>query len=453
MTRRQAIILALYALAEASIIEPLVLLFPSPLRNIDNAVALIVTWALLFCIALSRRWMAQRDTALNTQRLVVGGWLVGMLVISIALVYALQGLDPRDLAVLFVEFAAVVVIWWRGVALGVTHFEPDSARLRLQLGILIFVGFGMVTLFTKDTTLLIFMMPFLVGAAFAMPLSHIERVENSPIGRPVTMDRKWWRSLILSVGAPVALCLLAALLINGEALAAGVRLLVIIVLLPIIAVAFVFGFLISLLASLLFRQSTNVFAGLEGIGEFLQGLAERPEANGGPGFVIPPEVRYLIGLAVLVGIILLLIWLTGRARREETMVRTEYDNLIDLGPTTAPPVMTPMANLFRSLSLRRWLAALTIRRIYARMDHEATKRGYARRAAETPFDHLPLLDSAFPTMHADVRIITDAYVKAHYGEVPDTDEALNVIRDAWERVRATPRPPPPPKPDAAPARG
>jgi hypothetical protein len=56
-------------------------------------------------------------------------------------------------------------------------------------------------------------------------------------------------------------------------------------------------------------------------------------------------------------------------------------------------------------------------------------------------------------MHADVRIITDAYVKAHYGEVPDTDEALNVIRDAWERVRATPRPPPPPKPDAAPARG
>ena len=73
------------------------------------------------------------------------------------------------------------------------------------------------------------------------------------------------------------------------------------------------------------------------------------------------------------------------------------------------------------------------------MRHEAGKRGFGRKPAQTPNDYAPFLSQAYPGVDADLRIITDAYIAAHYGEVPDTDEGLNTIRQAWERVRAVPK--------------
>jgi hypothetical protein len=120
------------------------------------------------------------------------------------------------------------------------------------------------------------------------------------------------------------------------------------------------------------------------------------------------------------------------------VVRADSDNLQDLGPEEVPPP-TIDAAILNTFDLRRWLASVTIRRIYARMSREAGKRGFARKPAQTPNDYAPFLSQAFPGVDAELRIITDAYIAAHYGEVPDTDEALNIIRQSWERVRAVPR--------------
>ena len=88
-----------------------------------------------------------------------------------------------------------------------------------------------------------------------------------------------------------------------------------------------------------------------------------------------------------------------------------------------------------TFNLRRWLASMTIRRICARMSHEAAKRGFARSLHQTPIDYLSQLRQAFPQTAGETRLITDAYIAAHYGQVPDTDAALQEIRQAWERVR------------------
>ena len=144
-------------------------------------------------------------------------------------------------------------------------------------------------------------------------------------------------------------------------------------------------------------------------------------------------------MLALGAIIAILIWLTGRARRDAAHVRADSDNLQDLGPAEPPPQDATESSFWRTFNLRRWLAVLTIRRISARMSHEAGKRGFKRLAAQTPYDYLPRLSDAFPGAEADTRAITNAYIAAHYGEVPDTDEALAQIRMAWERVRATPK--------------
>ena len=83
----------------------------------------------------------------------------------------------------------------------------------------------------------------------------------------------------------------------------------------------------------------------------------------------------------------------------------------------------------------RFLSAITIRRIYANLVRLAADAGYPRGQSQTPYEYEYVLRQALPGSQADVALITEAYVSAHYGQVPDTREALQVIRDCWERVQ------------------
>ena len=92
------------------------------------------------------------------------------------------------------------------------------------------------------------------------------------------------------------------------------------------------------------------------------------------------------------------------------------------------------AALSRSL-VGRFLAAMTIRRIYAHMGALAAERGYPRVPYETPYEYLPTLERSFPSNREDVTRITEAYVAVHYGEVPERPEDLAAVQTAWERIR------------------
>lgn len=439
MNRRRVVTLLLFALAEASVIEPLLLLVPSPLRLVDPGVALGATWLLLSAIAFLRRWLGHREVSALWQRLILGLWLVVMLIVSITIVNTSSLLDPRSLSVIFIEFFGALLVWWRGMALGLTPLGPDAARQRLQIGLLCFIMFAVATVFNPTNNLISFILPFLTGAVFAMPLAHIDHVEQSEIGRPVPLDATWWRGLSLGVGIPLFTSMAVAVLVTGDVIGSGLRLLIAIVLLPVLVVAFIFGYLVTLIASLLFSgMKRNPLELLQNLGTFLQPLQQQAQQNTAVGIEISPELRYAIGLAVLAIIIAIVIWQTARARREAAIVRVESDNLLDLSEDEPPPLPFE-TSILNTFNLRRWLAAVTIRRIYARLCHEAGKRGQARRVAQTPTDYQPQLAMAFPGADADLHIITAAYIAAHYGEAPDTTEALNVIRDAWERVRAVPR--------------
>jgi hypothetical protein len=84
----------------------------------------------------------------------------------------------------------------------------------------------------------------------------------------------------------------------------------------------------------------------------------------------------------------------------------------------------------------RFLSAISIRRIYANLVRLATSAGYPRLESQTPNEYLETLHEALPSNAADLDLITGAYVEAHYGQVPDSQEDLQRIHDAWERVRA-----------------
>jgi hypothetical protein len=84
---------------------------------------------------------------------------------------------------------------------------------------------------------------------------------------------------------------------------------------------------------------------------------------------------------------------------------------------------------------RKLLHALRIRHIYARLMALCADLGHARVASQTPLEFLPTLHRLFPTHRADTGAITRAYVRVRYGELPQADENLAVLRESWAKIR------------------
>ena len=92
------------------------------------------------------------------------------------------------------------------------------------------------------------------------------------------------------------------------------------------------------------------------------------------------------------------------------------------------------------LKVESWMGkgsvfSLVLPLAYARLTAEAARRGERRAPAQTALEYLPGLARAFPGADEDARRVTDAYVNAHYGEVPDTLDKLRAIQAAWARLR------------------
>jgi hypothetical protein len=82
---------------------------------------------------------------------------------------------------------------------------------------------------------------------------------------------------------------------------------------------------------------------------------------------------------------------------------------------------------------RRSIAS--IRKIYASMVDLAAEAGYPRRAAETPYEYRHTLYAAYPSSEGEIDTITEAYVRTHYGEVPDTPQEMAQIVDYWRKLQ------------------
>ena len=83
---------------------------------------------------------------------------------------------------------------------------------------------------------------------------------------------------------------------------------------------------------------------------------------------------------------------------------------------------------------RRWQAAASIRQAYREMCVAAAEKGYPRAESETPYEYLPALAKAWPEHQSEATLITEAYNRAHYGELPETEEELQEILAAWKRL-------------------
>ena len=80
-------------------------------------------------------------------------------------------------------------------------------------------------------------------------------------------------------------------------------------------------------------------------------------------------------------------------------------------------------------------ALASVREMYASLLRLAAWRGIPRDEAETPYELERRLDGTWPQAEEAVGSITEAYVRAHYGERSFSAAEVEVLRAHWERLQ------------------
>ena len=352
----------------------------------------------------------------------------------------------------FSVFVITSFIWWRGIRLAIRHPEINNVGLRLRLGGLIFLP---VITWLGSTLINLNIVPFItmffLSGLTLITLVRAENIEEARSGKSSTLNPAW---LLVVSGAA-----LLVVIISGVAtgIISGDSLFVVLSFLSPLWRAIQFGAAVAgftLLQivypgldifALLVQFLSGIFGGMLGQvsaalreSNFLAGL-EPPELPGVEEAieVLEPTLGgKTLAAIIMVGLVILIGFALARTYRKSTFTTRESEksrkSMEDTENQGAGRRLLERFGL-----LRQWRAAASVRRIYRLMCKEAGLAGYPRLGSETPFEYLPTLYRVWPEHTAETRMVTEAFVRIRYGELPETAEELESIRNAWRIIEAS----------------
>ena len=331
----------------------------------------------------------------------------------------------------------VAACGWLGLLLGDMRLTSANLSRYFYVCILLLVlpAIFFVSDISQDLPWLYFL--FLFAALLALGLGRVEEAarRSQDQGSPFTL---YW---LAQLGLTAAVLLGVVGVAHALNLAHGLGLVIVLVA-PVITVLF-FPF-VYVGAKLL------ILSGLRWAAPAASGepSAEAEVAAQASEAAQPSTLQSLcVGLALLILVLLIVRLFLFTTRRWREMAEDWRQEEQAATPSLGERISEAMEERLMRSSLqlpglnylRRRLVTRSIRRIYAALVALGAERGHPRPAARTPYEHLPELRRAFPGCEAQIAQITDAYIAAHYGQVPETRAALQGIRASWEHVREVAR--------------
>ncbi len=357
----------------------------------------------------------------------------------------------------WIAIMLLVYLWARAIHLANRSLTAESVGFSFRSGVVILIGASFFIRVFADLDVSGFILAYFSTALVAVALARIEEVSLLPNSTRTPFSGFWIGSSVGAVAVLMLLGTIVAFFFLGGGLATVLRWLAPLVVILQILIVGLGALVLMFLEWVLSQFSIDLGVLNQGLEDMLQQLGQllaRPLPSPPPGSVEQTQPLILgilqatITIAIPLSIVLLVLLFTwhrlqqGRrgGPREEaresmfsagamasglrTMLQDGLDRLGEL------------ADLGRYGPGARFLAAVSIRRIYHNLVRLATEGGYPRAKSQTPYEYLPTLYAAMPDSKEELDLITDAYVNAHYGQVPDTREELQRIRDCWERVRS-----------------
>lgn len=401
-----------------------------PLRKQQN-IFFITFWII---VTITIRTLAHNPTGLFDL-----AWLTE---IYINLTTTKNPLIIRDISLFFL----IVLIWWRGITLSHRHVDIDKIGLHVRVSALLITPFAAwLSNLSLPFNPAPFFIAFFVGALMAIAITRAEEIEKYRSGENYPMTPRW---LAIILGTSLAIGFVAwiiAALISGQSIPVivlwlaplwkAITFAATIILSTAVYVALPFLRLLER-AILFFR---NLPVNLPEPIEQAPSAPDDPQAEliEGINAVYNAIFEWIIPIVIIILFLITVLWLLVALSRYfgwRKLGSSEEVKVANPGRDDTAQPFTPMQNLLDRLGLmRRWHAA-SIRRLYRQMTRAATANGYPRGQTQTPYEYLKTLNQAWPTGQAQIQLITRAYVRVRYGEVPETPAELEEIRTAWHTL-------------------
>lgn len=363
-------------------------------------------------------------------------------------------------------FVVLMLVWARGLQLGRREYSVNRAGLRLRVGGLILAP---MVIWMANTRLLWdstpYILLFFLAGLTALALIRAEEIERGQHGQTLALNPRWLTAVFLASLLIIFTAGTTAVIISGEAADGIVGWLSpfsdTLRVTGVVAVLTLFYLLIPALelAEAIARFIGSILAGFSDEWAYLGKIVGKFFINQRKAPLSPDQIirsfepiafdetgnltievdrnEQMIILLLAVALILLVALLANRLYRETT-IATRSSGRVS-GQTDEDEEGNLMQRLLGRLGLwRNWQTAVSIRRIYRNMLRAADASGYPRLEAETPYEFLKTLAQAWPENQAETQLITNAYVKVRYGELPETKEEIQAIKDAWRTLETTP---------------
>lgn len=357
---------------------------------------------------------------------------------------SLSGLDEIT-GVIPGEFWLVLALSWlvyRSYLMGRQGVGRFAVFNFLRLGIVMFFVYGLFSLAGgRDLPGVGMFSIFLCATLMALTAARVSFLGRIRGGRRNPFTREWVSSISGAVLATVGIGLSIALLVLG-------RLQALISLIVGIFITLAFApllFFLSLFMDVPIPEMTASPPTPEGTVLEPTGLGpDLLERTNQQVNSLPDNVR---GIVVVVGIVFSLVlfgvflWVvTSSVQRLARDPNVEYiakrGDLVELLRREAGEQLRQPGDWLagRLQGRQRVQAAARIRQIYADLLALCAALELPRPDSQTPLEFLQTIQHDLPSVHGDLQIITNAYLKVRYGELPETREEVLAVEKAWEQV-------------------
>ncbi len=352
-----------------------------------------------------------------------------------------------------VALLAVFFLWWRGMALGSREFTLGKVGFSFRAGIVLLMWNAVASaLLGRAIPILGFAFAFFFFGLLAVGLARVHEIERQAESGEQVSSGFWLGATIGGIVGVLGLALVTTQLVTAGNVRTLVRWLR-----PLWkaleAAATALAYIIGLILQPLLEWLIGFFRSRVDPDSLLSTPAPEVTPQPAPPLLIssPPAylevVKYIIIALFFIGILALVAFsfrrvrarVMERGREEEREIEWEWSLP---GKEMMDALRARFDRLAEALKLasqfglgRRFRAAASIRWIYANLLRLSAEQGLSREIWQTPYEFLPALERVFAGFESDLRAITEAYVRTHYGELPETPEDLQAVIASWKRIR------------------
>lgn len=355
------------------------------------------------------------------------------------------GRQPRGLQE-FWHILITALLILRGVTLANRPINRSDVQKSFKIGLVSLFLYGLFLSSKHPIDSISALYAYLFISLIALSLARVADLGESNRGRLPRLGKRWAASVLAGAGGFILIIMLFGTLITQSAAKFIAQIvlgfftalmgLILLVLSPLLAIILQAAFK---LGELLFANSGDMVSQSAFQKSAEEALKDTQESV--PLLTELVSKSFPIFLAVILAVLVLLILLSLRKQRAALHLAGEEisESITPVHDRPAQPFLQGLNNLRRRGQLRDRIAAARIRYAYAQLMNLCKQLGTPRPPALTPMEFLPHMQALFPDLHSELEQITTSYLRIRYGEYPETDQEVQAVLEAWERVRSAGR--------------